>query len=60
MNYNHLIISELSFITNTSDFGFFDKVLTEKIPQKMVVRNNNDFLKNNIQVSKKFIRWIIE
>lgn len=55
MNYNHLIISELSFITNTSDFGFFDKVLTEKIPQKMVVRNNNDFLKNNIQVSKKFI-----
>lgn len=55
MNYNHLIISELSFITNTSDFSFFDKVLTEKIPQKMVVRNNNDFLKNNIQVSKKFI-----
>lgn len=53
-NYNHLIISELNFITNTPDFGFFDKALTEKIQQKMLVRSNKEFLKNNVQVSKKF------
>ena len=54
MSYNQVIISELSFINNMSEFNFFDKALTEKVRQTMVVKNTKDFLDENIGVANLF------
>lgn len=54
MNYNQVIISELSFINNMSEFNFFNKTLTEKVQQIMVVKNIKEFLDKHVRSAEQF------
>lgn len=54
MKYNHIIISEISFLTRTRPFNFFDETLKEKLQQKMEVKDCKKFFKINRNASKLF------
>lgn len=55
MQYNHMIISEISFLNYTKPFSFFNGTLTENVQQDMEVQKCKDFFDRSHNASKVFI-----